>query len=255
VLHASPEPLPPELTPRPRPRRAPRAAGALALAGALGLLLCSAPAAAVELPGSLAKLKQGLPAELMDPRALAGLLGVLLLVAGSRFYRVAIIAPGFLAGVALADRFLSGLGGALPLVFAVLLGAGGALACHVAERVAVRLVGAVIISGVVHAVAPLVFQRDTPWWWAPVAGALGLLLFPRLYERLLPLIGAVLGAICVAWAAGKPQEVGLIGALAAGGLVVQLVWRAVAGEATGGNSGGKGKGKGKGKARAPRDEG
>lgn len=255
MLHASPEPLPPDLTPRPRLRRAPRAAGALALAGALGVLFCSAPAAAVELPGSLAKLKQGLPAELMDPRALAGLLGVLLLVAGSRFYRVAIIAPGFLAGVALADRFLSGLGGALPLVFAVLLGAGGALACHVAERVAVRLVGAVIISGVVHAVAPLVFQRDTPWWWAPVAGALGLLLFPRLYERLLPLIGAVLGAICVAWAAGKPQEVGLIGALAAGGLVVQLVWRAVAGEATGGNSGGKGKGKGKGKARAPRDEG
>ncbi|MBL8617190.1 MAG: hypothetical protein JNM72_16390 [Deltaproteobacteria bacterium] len=252
VLHASPEPLPLDPTPRPRSLWAPRAT--LALTGALGLLAWAAPAAAVELPGSLAKLKQGLPAELIDPRALAGLLGLLLLIAGSRFYRVAIIAPGFLAGVALADHFLSGLGGALPLIFALLLGAGGALACHVAERVAVRLVGAVIVSGVVHAVAPLLFQRETPWWWAPVAGAVGLLLFPRLYERLLPLIGAVLGAICVAWAAGKPQEVGLIGALAAGGLVVQLVWRAVAGEASSGNSGGKGKGKGKAKARPARDE-
>ena len=212
------------------------------------MLMVAGPAQAVTLPPALEQLKRGLPAELLDPRALIGILGMLLLVAGSRFYRVAIIAPGVLAGVALADRYLSGLGGALPFVFALLLGAGGALACHVAEQMAVRLVGAVIISGVVHAAAPLVFHRDTPWWWAPVAGLVGLLLFPRLYERLLPLIGAILGAICIAWAIGKPQEVGLIGALAAGGLVVQLVWRAVSGEAAAARPKGKAKAKSKGKA-------
>lgn len=200
------------------------------------------------LPAALSRVQAALPPALLEPKGLVGVLGLLLLLAGSRFYRVAIIAPGFAAGVYLAQRFLGGLADPLPLVFGLLLGAGGALACHVAERVAVRLVGSVLIAGVVYAVTPLIFHRDVPFWWAPAAGLVGLFLVPRLYERALPVIGAVMGALCLAWAVDRPQDVGLIGALAAGGLVIQLVWRALRGEP-------KSKSKGKPKAKPARDEG
>jgi hypothetical protein len=213
----------------------------------LGVGLSASVAA---LPPALEGLRAALPPALLEPRGLVGLLGLLLLLAGSRFYRVAIIAPGFAGGVYLAQRFLSGLADPLPLVFGLLLGAGGALACHVAERVAVRLVGSLLITGLVYAVTPLIFDKSVPFWWAPAAGLVGLFLVPRLYERALPVIGAIMGALAVAWSMDRPQDLGLIGVLAAGGLVIQLVWRAVRGEPKG-----RSKAKPKGKPKAERDEG
>ncbi len=179
------------------------------------------------LPPSVQRVLDALPSHVAEPRSLVGILGIALLVAGSRFYRIAIIAPGFLAGVWVAQRLQDKFPGILAMGVGLVLGLGGALLCYLLERAAVRLVGAVLVSGVVHAVGPVIWHTEPPFWFAPAAGLVGLALFPSIYQKFLPLIGAVLGALCVAWSLDRIHELPLVGVLALGGLILQVVWRMI----------------------------
>ena len=60
-------------------------------------------------------------------------------------------------------------------------------------------------------------------WYIPVAGGVvGLFLFPSLYKKLLPVITAIMGGLCVAWSVGAGEDLRVVGSVAAIGVVVQL---------------------------------
>lgn len=166
---------------------------------------------------------------LSDPsgigRLVVGLAAVLLLVAGARLYRLAIVAPGVAAGVLAGLEVMASADPTTRLVAALALGVIGGVLFHLVERLAVSAAGALLLAGLAHALSPLVLTGPEPWY-VPVAAALvGVFLFPRLYRTLLPVITAVLGALGVAWAAQRPEDVVLIGGLSVFGLAVQLFFR------------------------------
>lgn len=163
-------------------------------------------------------------------RVVVGLVGFVLLVAGARVYRVALLGSAFALGavatavglawagqqvVALARPEIIGVGA----LVAGLACAGGASLAH---RVALLAIGAIAGLGVGAGVGDLV--GGAALLWAPLAGAvLGALMFPWVFPALLKVLTPAVGAVCLAWAAGKPDTLWLIGALWAFGAVVQLV--------------------------------
>lgn len=171
---------------------------------------------------ALKRLLASSPIPLTEPQTLVGLLGVLLLVAGKRLYRLVIIAPGLAAGTMLGLNLSEGQSpgvrfttvGALALLAAFLL--------HKVERVAIASAGAFLTVGLARVGAPLVLDTEPPWYVFALGGALGLLLFPSLYQRLLVIITPTIGALCIAWAAGRPTDLLLVGGLILAGVVVQL---------------------------------
>lgn len=160
-----------------------------------------------------------------DGRLLAGIIGVLMLVAGARVYRVAVMAPGFLLGVFAAAWALDEYGRRVEelvrMGILVAVGAVGAFVSSRIEQLAVRLCGSLLVAATTHAILPLVWPK-APWFAAPAAGFIGLLLFPALYRRLLPLITAAVGAVAIAWAASMQTNLLLISGLTVLGAAVQL---------------------------------
>jgi hypothetical protein len=162
-----------------------------------------------------------LAASLADPRLLVGLAGVALAAAGSRFYRVAVIAPGFAIGAVGAAELLGK--ASFTMRTAAMVGAGLVLGLlfHFVERAAILLTGLVV-----GAVGTWLFSKGVHSlpMWAPAAGGLGgLLFFPTLYNRLLPFTTALMGALCIAWAAGKVDSALFIGGITFAGLVIQSI--------------------------------
>lgn len=162
------------------------------------------------------------PDSLADPRLLVGALSMVVLLFGARLYRVVLVSPG-LAGGALFGLHLTG-GSPLKtqLIAALCLAALGGGAMLITERVAVGIVGAAIVAGVARAVLPTVLGAGTPWYVPAALGLLGLLLVPRLLRAGIKLLTPLLGAIGLAWAAGRPQNLPLIIGLSAVGAVFQL---------------------------------
>lgn len=174
------------------------------------------------LEGALSKLG-GTPLE--DPVSLVGVVGGALLVAGARLYRLALMAPGLAAGVLLGLQITHGASPELRLVAALCLGIIGAGLVLLAERLAIALGGAFLLGGLANAAAPIVLPGEDAWY-VPVAGAVaGLMIFPALFRRLLFIFTALGGALCVAWAMGRPQDLPLIGGLWLAGTVIQWLTR------------------------------
>lgn len=170
----------------------------------------------------LADLQRRGPELLAEPRLLLGVLGVLMLVAGKRLYPLAIMAPGLAGGVMLGieltpgqpdlTRVLACLGLALVLGFLL----------RKVERLAIAAAGAFVTVGTAEALSPVVLDRAADWPILLVAGLLGLLLFPRIYERLLVVITPAIGALCLLWALGRHQDLLLLAGLTLVGTVLQL---------------------------------
>ena len=115
------------------------------------------------------------------------------------------------------------------IVAALCIVAGFAL--HMAERLAIAAAGAFVSVGLAEALAPRFLAGPTPWYVLLAAGILGLLLFPRLYQRLLVVLTPAIGALCIGWALGRSQDLLLLAGLTLGGTVFQLVAFSRAGEA------------------------
>jgi hypothetical protein len=171
----------------------------------------------LRLPGDL---KVTLPDTLLDPHVPVGVLGVVLALSGARFYRLAIVAPGFALGV-LAGLQVPG-SDEMRFVSAVALGIVCGALLHLLERVAIAVGGAFLTAGIATVATPLVTHEPNPWY-VPVAGALvGLFFFPTLYKKLLPLITSIMGGLCVAWSLGVPEDLRVVAGVAAIGILVQL---------------------------------
>ncbi|MEL6349459.1 MAG: hypothetical protein AAFV53_40525 [Myxococcota bacterium] len=166
---------------------------------------------------------RGTPLE--DPTLLVGIVGGVLLVAGARLYRLALVTPGLAAGMLLGLELTAGASPEIQLVAGLCLGLCGAGVMLLAERVAVSLGGALLVGGLVNAAAPLLLPGQDAWY-IPAAGAVvGLFLFPKLFRALLFVFTSLGGALCVSWAMGRPQDLPLIGGLWLVGTVVQWLTR------------------------------
>ncbi len=169
-----------------------------------------------------------LPPELLNARLAAAAAGALLLVLGARIYRIAIVAPGFVIGVlavvTASEQFAPGVMSSTGLTVAALsLGVVGGAICHLLERVAVASVGGLLAAGLAKAFAPLVLGAAMPWYVPVAAALLGLLLFPRFYRALLPVLTPIAGALSIAWAFERSGDIPFIAGLAAVGIIVQLL--------------------------------
>ena len=72
------------------------------------------------------------------------------------------------------------------------------------------------------------YLRETQPDWCvsggmSVEGAVGAVGFPIVYERVLPLLTALLGALALAWSIGREHDIWMIGILAFLGMAVQII--------------------------------
>lgn len=165
-----------------------------------------------------------LPAHIQDPRILLGLLGVLLLFFGVRHYKLVLVAPGFALGVVAGLLITRDAALNTSAVAAVCLGVLGAGVLFFVERLAVGVLGAVLTAGLLRAALPLIAGEGLPWYVPAAAGLLGLFLFPRLFRALIRVLTPLLGALCIAWAVGRPDSLPLIGGLALVGGAAQMLF-------------------------------
>lgn len=171
-----------------------------------------------ELPGSWQAWLESTPAWI------TGLSGGLLLLAGGRLYKLAVVAPGVLGGVAGAMWIgeTAGLAAPVVAVAALVLAIAGAILCRLLERLAVHAIGAIALAGVTQLAWPLAMDGQVaPWWGVLLGGALGLLLFPGIFKSLIRWITALLGSLMVAWSLGYHDNVWVVGGLFLGGCIVQ----------------------------------
>ncbi len=165
-------------------------------------------------------------------RLVAGLAGVVLLLAGTRAWRAAVALPGLLLGLGVA--LLVGTALALepgPLaVLAAVLGLGGTLAALLVERLAVRVAGVLAGLGAAQVGWPLIASAlspgpgapgHAPWWIWPAAALVGGLLAPLAWRVALAPITAWIGAVVLVDATGAPPHPLLVAGLAAVGTLVQ----------------------------------
>lgn len=172
---------------------------------------------------ALKRLLGASPIPLTEPQGLVGLLGLLLLLAGRRLYGLVVMAPGLAAGAVLGMRLSEeqsvGIRVAASLALAILAG----YLLHRIERLALAAAGAFLAVGLARLGAPLLLDQQPPWYVFALGGGLGMLLFPKLYDRLLILITPTVGALCVAWAAGRSQDLMLVGGLILAGVLIQVL--------------------------------
>lgn len=160
------------------------------------------------------------------PRVLVGLAGVVLCVDGARAYRVAVVAAAFGAG-AVGAASLAGMAAPDPLTVAIVAAVGGVAAVILArlvEKVALVVVGAVLGGAAVSGV-DTTLALGLPWW-SELAGVLvGAAAMPWVFPLVLVALTPAVGGVLVAWAAGRPDDLRIIGAAYVVGVVAQLARR------------------------------
>lgn len=159
----------------------------------------------------------------MDPRILAGAAGLLLLVLGSRVYRLAVVTPGVMAGLWIAEQVTSDASNTVQYAAMIGLALAGGVLAFLLERFALAIAGALMGGGLADAIGPHLLGPELHWAVPAVCALVGFLAMPALFERLLPLVTAVLGALALAWATGRAQDLIFIALVAAGGLLIQIL--------------------------------
>ena len=166
-----------------------------------------------------------LPTDPSDPHLWVGALGLGLAFAGSRLYRLAIVGPGIAIGAVAGLEIAAALDFNAQLVAAGCMGVLGGFIFHFVERLAIALSGAFLVGGAANIGGALVLGHAAPWYVGAAGAVLGLLLFPSLFKRLLPLVTAVIGGLCAAWALGQPDDLRVVAVVAVAGLIVQAITR------------------------------
>lgn len=162
-------------------------------------------------------------------RGAVGFVGVVLLVAGARFYKPGLMLAAAAAGGLLTVATLSTMGELIPdmgnprlLAAAGLVsGAASAWVAHVAHKVALVVIGA--LTGLCAGAAVSGLLPEAPLWVSVAGGLAGAVVFPWLYEAFIKVVSAAVGAVGLAWAVGMPDSVWLLGVLWTVGSVVQLL--------------------------------
>jgi len=148
----------------------------------------------------------------LETRSILGLMGILLLVFGSRSTRLVSAAPGALLGITLASLVLSDQSLGVQIGGALAAGVAGGVVAMLVQSIALRCAGALIGGIGATVVFPMLSSQALPPWWLPLAGAIiGGLLLPRLFNAALSILSPVLGAMCLTFALGLEQSHQLYG--------------------------------------------
>jgi hypothetical protein len=148
----------------------------------------------------------------LETRSILGLMGILLLVFGSRSTRLVSAAPGALLGITLASLVLSDQSLGVQIGGALAAGVAGGVVAMLVQSIALRCAGALIGGIGATVVFPMLSSQALPPWWLPLAGAIiGGLLLPRLFNAALSILSPVLGAMCLTFALGLEQNHQLYG--------------------------------------------
>ncbi len=164
-----------------------------------------------------------LPNSFSDPRLLVGLISAIVLLFGARLYRLVLVTPGLLVGVLVGLQLTQDAQPGTQAIAAGCLGVIGAGVLYMVERLAVALVGAVIVAGLAKAFMPLILGAGLPWYVPAAAGMIGVFLLPSLLRAAIRVLTPLLGAIGVSWALGRPGDLILLGGLAIFGALFQLL--------------------------------
>jgi len=156
-------------------------------------------------------------------RGVAGVAAALLIVAGARFYRMAIVLPGILAGVFEASALPLSVEPGWRLGVGVVVSAMGGLILFFMEKLAVYVVGAMLGGWVTWVLWPIVAQIQGPWWALAVGALAGMVAFPAIFPTAIRWVTSITGALLGAWALGHPGNPWIIMSLAAVGIVVQTL--------------------------------
>lgn len=150
-----------------------------------------------------------------ETRIAMGLMGVLLLIWGSRSKRLVSAAPGVLLGITAASLVLSDQSQTTQWVGSLGAGLAGGVAAMLVQSIALRTAGALVGGIGVTVLYPVVSDPGLPPWWLPLAGALvGAILLPRLFNAAMKIMSPILGAMCLTFAlqlAQNHQIYGIIG--------------------------------------------
>jgi len=158
--------------------------------------------------------------ETMDARWLVLAVGLVLVLFGSRTYKLLLVSPGLIAGVLLAMEY-SPTGDQLTKT-GIAIGAGlvGALLMLLVEQIALSSVGAAVTGGLALGVAPLLMTK-VEWYVPTIAALVGAIIFPMVYRRSLRLITPAVGSLAVAFALQRPWDLWLVGGLFGIGVLLQ----------------------------------
>ncbi|MDP2314743.1 MAG: hypothetical protein Q8P41_17700 [Pseudomonadota bacterium] len=160
----------------------------------------------------------------LAPRIVAGAAGLVLLLAGSRLYWIAVVLPGLLLGLG-GGVLIAHLLGLAPMVtvgVAVVGGLVGALVARAVERLAIAIAGVIAGLGAAQLGWPLAAATAPPWWIWPLAAVAGAVLFPFVWRAALVPLTAFIGAVVLVDVAGVVADPLVVGGLTAVGIVVQL---------------------------------
>jgi hypothetical protein len=156
-----------------------------------------------------------------NPQLFVGIAGVVLLFAGARLYRLAVVTTGFVGGAVLGLQLSGHVEAQVLTISVVCMGIIGAFIMHMAERLAFALIGAMVAAALAHAIWPSIMPGEVPFYVPTAAGIVGMVVVPRLFTALLPLFTTVLGAFCIAWALGDPGDWRILGPVVVVGLLGQ----------------------------------
>ncbi len=159
----------------------------------------------------------------IEVRAAAGVMALLLMLAGARLYRVAVVLPGILAGVVAASAMPATMDYETRLILGILVSLVGGLILFFLEKVGVVLLGGVLAAWLTGVAWPLVAHMEAPWWALAVGGLGGMIAFPAIFRSAIRWITSALGALLGAWALGYPTNALVILALAAVGVMFQYL--------------------------------
>ena len=158
------------------------------------------------------------------------ILSVVLILAGSRFYRLALFAPGFVIGALISEEFLLSQPPVIRLGGGLLIGVVGAGIVMVLERLAIALLGAlmgmvvyqsyVVISGPPQ-------ELEMQWLMPAVVSLLGSFIVPFLFDRYLLVATSLVGSLGLAWSAEQLdiQNVPILAVIWAVGCCVQYLFQ------------------------------
>ena len=172
---------------------------------------------AIQDPRALAVMLADAP---LVSRWIAGALGAVIMVAGGKVYRLAVVTPGFVLGTMLGESVTLTGDPTVATAMIVIAGLGGALLFHFLERIAIAVIGALVGAHATGAVWPL-FAGTAPWWGVLAGSIVGSLAFPKFFRMLLLPITAIIGAVILASCFGHGQNILVIGGLALIGAIFQ----------------------------------
>ncbi|MBW2256286.1 MAG: DUF4203 domain-containing protein [Deltaproteobacteria bacterium] len=163
-------------------------------------------------------------------RLVVGVLGLVVLAWGARIYKPALVMVSFGAGAVGAAAALDALSTPMPaldrpevvIVGALVAGAAVAAVAVAAHKLALLGVGAlagVVFAGAVGALLP---PETFPWWGVLIGALVGAVALPFAFPALLKIATPAVGAVLVAWALGRPDQLWVIGGLWILGALFQL---------------------------------